>query len=260
MHASIFAGIYSSLEPINVNLVFSGFNNQQNVPYIYINRIGTTYEQLDTTLTRMDTQQYVVEVVTKNFREVPSLLTNIEQKLRLKSFNVANRRVLSIHKISEDLTEPTKGIYTGEQVYEVTSQKTFVDKRRTVTGETLQESLYKCYLASDLVGQVSGFCTTAFVSENWNRPYIFIPKYSGQEDLVTTCSYGDRIGFDIALETLSPVVADNILELIDDNFSYSKLQVSGKYFAGIEWLGNNLQEISIGIWRGSVKYEALIHQ
>lgn len=242
-----------------VNIVYSGFNNKENVPYIHIAKSGSFYEQLDTNKNRIDTNQYIIEIVTKNLAELETLRTNVENKLRTRSLEVANRIVLSIDKLNESIEEPMKGIYVCESLYDIMSQKTFVDKRKQILGNNFIEALYNWYKASSLFNVLSGFSTSRFVHESWQRPYMFVPRYNISEDMLTTCTRGDNYNFNLVIEHTNPVMIDEWLEVIDNELSYSVLNISNKFFAGISWLGSTLEEIEMGIWQGSINYECRVH-
>lgn len=243
---------------VKANIVYSGFNNKKNVPYIHVMKSGSFYDQLDTCKTRIDTNQYIVEIVTKNFAELEELRTNVETKLRTKSLQMARRQVLSIDKLNEYIEEKEKGIYVCESLYDIMSQKTFVDGRKQVAGDNFFESLFNWYKVSALYDELK-FSTTKFVHESWERPYMFVPRYNITEDMLTTCTRGDNYNFNLVIEHTDPVQIESWMETVDDELSYSVLNITNKFFAGINWLGNTLEEIEMGIWQGSINYECRVH-
>jgi hypothetical protein len=233
------------------NVVWSNFQNKYTQPYTIINLLSNTLHSKDTCNSRLEHRIYQITSYDDSFRSLVDTVSIINQQLN-KSFQFLN----------QNITEPIRGIYEAKIQFEVLVQTHFKFLfAPKLSGKNLYEVLLKGYNESDLCEVTNGFCGTEFVRESWNRPWIFIPEYNTVTYFITTCNTQARsTKFSISLEAYNPVQLESILEKIDQAFSYSKMQIDGKNFLGLEWLGNSINEIAPNIWQGAVDYEIILEE
>lgn len=244
-------------------LVYSGFNNFSSLrdgPYTHVENLGASYDQLDTERRRIDSNLFRFTTFSSDFTLIPDIDDAIENLFRLKNVECQNRTVLSIYKMNKETWEPAKGVYASSLTFDIMSQKEFADNNIEVSGSSFYAALYSLFNSSPVRAKVSGFTTTRFVDESWKRPFIYIPRYTEIEDLVTTCSYGDKIQFEFNIEGHDPTVVEELMEDIDNSYSYALLNVNNRIFSGMNWLSNSIEEVAIELWLGRVNYEAILER
>lgn len=229
-------------------------------PYTTLSRISNVLDQRDTCVNRYEMSLYDVTVFTTSFSRLNQLLDDIEDELDYATLAVSDRDFSSCLFQQRRETELEPGFYQGILSYEVQIQKPLSSEFfvSSTTGTTFFNALYKRFNDHyTLNHKVDGFVTTRFGADRWKRPFLFVPEYNIVEDFATTCSRVDKISFEIAVEGYGPNEVDEILNEIDNVYSYCTLRVDNRQFTNMEWMGNSLVELEPSLWRGAVQFEIM---
>ena len=233
-------------------LVESGIHSSgRRLPYITIEKVGTTLENLDTCAHRHESHIYKIHVFAQSYAKALDLATKVENKLDWSTLRIQRRIIENVEFQFRSDEEIMPGVHKSSLQYEIIAQKQYTDGLYSLTLDgKFAERLNR------LIAKVT---TTKF--HNLKRPYLFVPEYFYQDYFRTTCSRLEQIDFEVCIQGYNPLDLEDILEDIDNTLSYSRLEVpSNRRFTTLQWTGNSLMEIRPELWHGSVNYNLVLEK
>lgn len=255
--------VYTAIQPVFVNnglLTYSGFQSQTQIPYVHLAHLSTTLENRDTCLNRIDTHVIQVSLFSKDFTRFTEQLDDIRSSLLWSKLTLSGngRTLLNVDETSLAITEPQKGLYQGIFRYELTTEKDLTSFQfETIRAPDIYTALFDRYTNSDVEIRTNGFIVTNY--GEFERPFLFIPRYQQLHEFTTTLTRVDNFDFSINFESKDYHRLEELLEDIDHVFSYSRFILTGsKQCINLEWLGNSIVEEEPGFWVASTRYQAFL--
>lgn len=262
---SLYASLFDKLNlpRLNLNLLTSGFQDSEVVPYGIITKVSTNLITLDTCLDRLEDNLFQITIFEDNFTQLGIKLNTVEDILDFNTLTLSNRKINNVQFNGRIIEELTEGFYQGILTYNIVTQKDSSSNTNTSTtsGKNIYEALFNRYLSEGTLNNlIENFTTTAFGNEDWNFNFVYIPDYTTSKDFLTTCSRLEKTTFSISIHNDRLWHTEEVLEAIDDTFSYCKLKIDDKRFTSLKWLGNSIIEIEKNFWLGSVNYELILEK
>lgn len=236
-----------------MQLVYSGSVNYKKLPYIQIEKVSNALDFRDTCGNRIENNIFRINAFDSNNSRLIDTTNKIEDEITWKKLTIGNRRFMSMLYVSSNYEELEPGLYRSQTLTEVITQKDF-SGTNYLLGKTEGNNFFEAIYTRWKNNLDYNFVTTRFGKEDWKRPIAFVPEYEKNINFVTTKSRIDDINFSITVEGYNPEEIEDIMEEIDNLYSYSGFTISNRRFTNMEWMGDSLFEVSPELWHGSIEY------
>lgn len=220
------------------------------IPYIHINKVSNTLVNLDTCLTRHESQLFNVNVHHTSFRRLNELMEDLEDIIPQSTFKVVNRKITGVYLQSKKTNQFSYDHHRGILQYRIHAEK------RPGAWQLKHEGTLWEVLDRELPYEVSA----TRLAKSGRRPYIFIPEYETIEDFWTTKTKTETTQFEVVVEANKASEAEEIQEKVDNVLSFANLTIRNRKFFGIRWLGDSLQEVKQNLWQASIRYEMFLEK
>lgn len=235
-----------------------GYQNKVNNNYLVISKNSTALEYRDTCLDRHEKHIFNFQLYDDDWTRLKLSANSLRDVLDWSNISFTTRRFENIEYVTDNLTELERGKYLHSFFYEIYLAKSKSNFQFSSSeGSDFFEALYNRYLQFQLEFNIQGFVISKFGKSEWDLNHLYVPNYESIENFRTTLTRIDSTRFSINYRSVALVDVENVIEKIDNVFSYCQYIVDSKQIITIEWLGETITELEPNIWGGSVEYEIM---
>ncbi len=229
-------------------------------PFTTIQKLSTTFLQLDSLGTRQEESYYEFVTYTRQRKQLNQIVEKIRDKFDYITLRVRNRNVISTIWNGGFISEPEMGLYCGKVRYQIIAEKLLRSSSNldSVSGENFLECLYNRYLTSnELQMELRGFYTSKYGPENAEYPFVTCSDFQFNEESRHTCGQTEEIFFSFQIWGLQAQKVEEIKEIMLDEFDYIQMSINQRQFYSMQYQGDGLIETEAGIWLGTINYRIM---